>query len=283
LKYFPIGNKVEAALIRGLSFLKPESRIDPRTYELRVLNVGKKLSTVISVEDHARLSTEVRRFVIDQNIESRIDKSANLTQFWLQLKDDGKYPLLSKLACVGLCLPHGNAESERILKQLANNLTPERSCLKELTIHSIIVSKSTMNAYLWRADNMPVTPSLLEKGFNARHSYQMRLKQEREKREREQREKAEIAITEAAKKQLEVMKKSREESTKILEKKKEEARKAISTAQEMLRTAGKDLAMIEKKEKRIKERAQEHMVSKAVKRALTSSSVSVAAKISKNI
>ena len=65
-------------------------------------------------------------------------------------------------------------------------------------------------------------------------------------------------------------------------KKKEETRKAISAAQEMLRTAGKDLAMIEKEEKRINERAQEKMVSKAVKRALTTSAVSVAAKISKN-
>ena len=65
------------------------------------------------------------------------------------------------------------------------------------TIYYCLI-KSTMNAYMWRADNMPVTP-MLEKGFNVRHSYQLRLKQEKEKREREQKEKAEIVIAEAAK------------------------------------------------------------------------------------
>ena len=77
------------------------------------------------------------------------------------------------------------------------------------------------------------------------------------------------------------MTESCEESMKSLEKKKEEARNTISAAKEALKSAAKDLSQVEKDEKRMKNRDEEKIISKAVKRAFKISGNDVPAKYAK--
>ena len=81
---------------------------------------------------------------------------------------------------------------------------------------------------------MPVTSTLIERGRNARQAYQMRLKLEKEQRDLKERRRAEIAVTEEAKRHLEEMKRSREE----LERKKYIREKERGCAQSYYNSTG---------------------------------------------
>uniref|UniRef100_A0A1I8I0Q5 Dimer_Tnp_hAT domain-containing protein n=1 Tax=Macrostomum lignano TaxID=282301 RepID=A0A1I8I0Q5_9PLAT len=119
--YLPLQNKI----LRALRFVDPNYLLgEDFNFDRTVLRVAKTMSTVIAVDELDELRLEVTRLRVSN---SELEKS-NPEKFWSCLPT-ATYPLLSKLGRSACCIPHGNADSERFLKWLANDLTKQRNKL----------------------------------------------------------------------------------------------------------------------------------------------------------
>ena len=85
------------------------------------------------------------------------------------------------MALATLSLPHGNADSERILKYVSHNLN-ERSAMKSLTLNGLLVTFGLMSNG-WASSTFPFSDSLAELCLSARSRYQERLKRQKEEEE----------------------------------------------------------------------------------------------------
>ncbi|GFN83338.1 hypothetical protein PoB_000984400 [Plakobranchus ocellatus] len=165
---------------------------DKVLHNLQVLDVQDRQNSTISMvnallekfpcllEQHEKESVniefakfQIESFSTDILQTERVDRQWHLIS-QLKLQDGRpKYPCLSKFMKGLCCLPHSNADSERIFSMVRKNQTVFRSSLSTTTLSALLVQKVNMASTGVPCHQQEFSPSLVAK---ARRAYALSLK-----------------------------------------------------------------------------------------------------------
>ena len=284
LGYLPLGNK----LLRALRFINPKNICGPDFDIDDVLITAKALPNVIPENKIDDLRIDVTKLRLSEEVDSSLAPE----EFWSVHVTPERYPHLVPLARAACCIPHGNADSERFLKWVANNMTKQRNQLSDISLMSLLTIKNALKIYGVTPGTVPVDEELLKAGFSAKHKAEVRAKALREEQERKKKELKQIentmilekAASESLKKKQEAQKKRDAE----LKKQQDDVDYLRKQAQDLLRVANEreeELRKRQNEQQRIENKMIQKCADKAVrnaaKRLLCSDSTSPSPKHSK--
>ena len=131
-----------------------------------------------------------------QLVSKKEERKESVNSYWADVCQNGMYPILKRLVRVGLVLPHGNAEVERLFSMLQDIFTKKRNSLDQHSLRALTFIKSFMTANNYQCHNFPITPALRDRVQNAKRSYQIRLKEQAEESERKAQDEKALKIQE---------------------------------------------------------------------------------------
>ncbi|PAA85853.1 hypothetical protein BOX15_Mlig011045g2, partial [Macrostomum lignano] len=235
--YLPFNNKV----LSGLQFVDPEYMLGSDfNFDNSILRVGRAMSTVISAD----LLDDIRLEATRLRLTCPTEKAKETPEaFWAQLSVED-YPHLSKLGRAACCIPHGNADSERVLKWVANNLTKQRNRLGEVTLDSILAVKVWMKCNSTGPAKVTIDSNLLDTAFQAKSKAD-------ERRRAKQNEKAMKRLQQALEEQRRLVTEKEKELQQQKQQKQAEAQTKID---EMRKKAQDMLALADKEEHALRKR-----------------------------
>lgn len=162
ISYMPLHSK----LLHGLRFADPSYLLSPDfNFDKTVLRVAKAMTTVVPADrlDDLRLETTKLRTSCPDELSADMQPET----FWSKLPVS-TYPHLAHLGRAACCIPHGNADSERVIKWIGANLTKQRNKLGDVTLESLLAIKVWMKSSSCNASSLSVGPALLAAGFDAK-------------------------------------------------------------------------------------------------------------------
>jgi hypothetical protein len=92
-------------------------------------------------------------------------------EHWKTVEEDGRFPLLCKLARATLSFLHGNAEVERLFSIMGDIVTKKRNRLQALSIRSLLLCSSYCSAYAHEPHTFPVSQGLIDNVKCAHQKY----------------------------------------------------------------------------------------------------------------
>ena len=138
----------------------------------KVQELAKLFPQVIDFtkQAHEQLCDELRKFKVDawvkqqlqamqeerqQTQERLLERQLTAEGFWGKVEEKGIWPMLSKLFTAMCCLPHANADCERVFSALLPIKTRLRSCLLASTLVALMRCKLNaaqfgMNVVSWQ-------------------------------------------------------------------------------------------------------------------------------------
>ena len=163
--------------MQALRFLHPTNR-KKKSLPKWVDTAARAFSTVIPSSELDNLLVEARLYTI---VDLPENGSGSVEGHWLQVYNDGRFPLLTALARASFTLPHGNADVERLFSQLSDIVTKKRNRLQSLSIQSLLITKAFCAAHDLTCHTFPVTQGLVESVQAARRRYADHLEEQKRK------------------------------------------------------------------------------------------------------
>ena len=195
LKHLPFGNKI----LQHLRFVDP-STIQSKKFTNNVLSFAKMLPDSVFPAGHVDdLTAEVRSLRLMASTDTT-KTEMTVQDVWKKILpgDESKFPLFRQTLAAALCLPHGNAVTERQFSIMTDILTKKRSQLHDETLHALLFVKSALSQY-GDISNVPITRQLK---LSCRNAHAKSVEAEKKKkldREQDQFRKTKMAIEQAMK------------------------------------------------------------------------------------
>lgn len=204
--YLPLKVRV----LRTVRFLDPDQK--DNVPEKDIVYLSKKLNLDGDVDE---LKLEWRCFCCK---DFKLDSNGNIEQFWIDRAHDEeggerRFPQLSKLAQHALCLPHGNADTERLMSALNRILRRDRNRITDPTLNGLLQVKTYLSVRNISAHSLEINSEIREAVHQANANYcsQMQKLAHRESLEREREERK---VEEAVRRAYEINERKRVEKQK---------------------------------------------------------------------
>ncbi len=213
--YLPLKFRV----LRAVRFLDPDQK--ESVPEKDIVYLARKLNLDGDVDE---LKLEWRCFCCK---DFKLDSNGNVEQFWIDRAHDEEcgercFSRLSKLAQHALCLPHGNADTERLMSSLNRILRRDRNRINDPALNGLLQVKTYLSVRNISSHSLEINDEIREAVHQSNANYFSQMKQLAQ-RESVEREKEQLKLEEAARKAKDRACEINER--KRVEKQKEEKRK----------------------------------------------------------
>ena len=166
--YMPVGRR----LLKSIQFLDPQKRKD-----MQEDDVAYAAQCLMRTVDLDTVKMQWRAFVIDTELSMEDD---DVLKFWISEEIKKTYPLLSEITLKAIMIPHGNADTERVMSWLNRVLTKDRNRLQDPSLNDLLTTKSYNLSRDISSSTMVIDPSLRQYFRDAKASYMAFLKEKEE-------------------------------------------------------------------------------------------------------
>ena len=164
----PVGRR----LLKSIQFLDPQKRKD-----MQEDDVAYAAQCLMRTVDLDTVKMQWRAFVIDTELSMEDD---DVLKFWISEEIKKTYPLLNEITLKAIMIPHGNADTERVMSWLNRVLTKDRNRLQDLSLNDLLTTKSYNLSRDISSSTMVIDPSLRQYVRDAKASYMAFLKEKEE-------------------------------------------------------------------------------------------------------
>ena len=220
LHYLPFTQR----LIRAVQFIDPSRKNG--VSEEDIVYAAKKLGVSC---DSDRLLLEWRLYLSEQTKEE-----VNIPEFWIS----SSHAILREVAQRALILPHGNADTERLMSWLKRIVTEERNRLQDTSLNGLMSVKSYLISRGITSDTFEICQVLRVKCRNAKAAYEADLRQRKENEKAKQVQKElEISQERARKEALKRKEEDQKAAEELASKKRKLAEDYLAEAQKLMAEA----------------------------------------------